>query len=611
MLELHQITLKEKEGAEDRLLLNGITLSLPGGHFTAIIGPSGCGKSKLFQVVAGLRKPDSGDLAWDGRSLLEKGGALHPSEVGFLPAHSEVHSKLTVKECLAASIALRTTQPDAEAAEKVLVDLLSQVNLTALIGRPVGSLSLSQRRRLTLATELVTDPTLLVCHEITHDLDAKAEQEMIHLLHELSRKNPRRLVLHVTSHLQNLSSYDTIILMHEGGVVYHGPPRALAHYFSTDKVDELYTKLARRSADRWADSWNRHRDAYYRAYRLSTSAAQAEPAKESISPKDPGRLKLPTAKPPSDDEFPDLPNSDTDADQPGDLSPRKSGGPAGNVPALGEAKALPSVMSQTKTLLHRRWLIFKRERGWLWTQIALIVGLPLFVALLGYEAFSNTAQGDAAQGLWTAKLARQVSALVFFEVMLVIFMAVQTALHEMLLERPVSAREQVGGVRISSFLLSKGIFLGIFVLLQALWMGLFVEMTCQRIPGDMISQFSLLVLVSAAVSALTLGLAANIRKPGRAGIWSLYLLGLQIPLSGAILALPPMLALFVKPFIPAYWSWAGSLDAMKDSSIFDEMTRALDSPLVSFDKAVVMLVLHLIVGLALAAFGLRRSRSGI
>ncbi len=107
-------------------------------------------------------------------------------------------------------------------------------------------LSGGQRRRLGLALELVTDPALLLCDEVTSGLDPKSEREITQLLHDLARQSDGRIVISVTHSLANLSLYDSILVLHEGRVIYHGPPRALTHYFSIEKTEDVYPELARR-----------------------------------------------------------------------------------------------------------------------------------------------------------------------------------------------------------------------------------------------------------------------------------------------------------------------------------------------------------------------------
>lgn len=79
------------------------------------------------------------------------------------------------------------------------------------------------------------------------------QQELVALLKFVTEDLPGRIVIHATETLGNLASYDSVLILHEGRVCFHGPPRALTHYFSISTVDELYPRLAQRPAERWGN----------------------------------------------------------------------------------------------------------------------------------------------------------------------------------------------------------------------------------------------------------------------------------------------------------------------------------------------------------------------
>jgi len=81
------------------------------------------------------------------------------------------------------------------------------------------------------------------------------------LLHDLSRKDGR-IVMSVTHSLSHLELYDSILVLHEGSVAFHGPPDQLTHYFSVNDTEEVYPRLAAQPAERWRASWQKHRDSY-------------------------------------------------------------------------------------------------------------------------------------------------------------------------------------------------------------------------------------------------------------------------------------------------------------------------------------------------------------
>lgn len=139
--------------------------------------------------------------------------------------------------------------------------MLEETGLGPISDRHVKVLSGGQKRRLGLAMELVSDPKLLLCDEVTSGLDPRSEREIVRLLHDLSRKDGR-IVLSVTHSLSHLELYDSILVLHEGRVAFHGPPEQLTHYFSVSDTEEVYPRLASQPSERWHVSWQKHRASY-------------------------------------------------------------------------------------------------------------------------------------------------------------------------------------------------------------------------------------------------------------------------------------------------------------------------------------------------------------
>ena len=236
VLELHNIFFTIRKQSKEIHLLENINLQVPTGHFMAIVGPSGCGKSTLLKLIAGINQETAGSIHWNGRNLSEEGDLEH-SEIGYVPQFSIAYESLTVEENIENAVRLRAKTASRSEFEKLVDDTLLATGLDEIRDRMVKVLSGGQRRRLSLALELVTDPVLLLCDEVTSGLDPKSEQEIVSLMHELSR-NEHRLVINVTHSLANLDLYDSVLVLSEGKVAYHGPPRAIEHYFSVENAEE-------------------------------------------------------------------------------------------------------------------------------------------------------------------------------------------------------------------------------------------------------------------------------------------------------------------------------------------------------------------------------------
>jgi ABC-type multidrug transport system ATPase subunit len=572
MLELRDLHFTIQKDGEDVHLIEKVSLRVPAGHFMAIVGPSGCGKSTLLKLIAGIHVESRGHVMWDGRDLSTEGD-LEPAEIGYVPQFSIAYEGLTVEESIESAVRLRV-KTRGRAAFNMLVDrVLEQTGLDPLRDRPVRVLSGGQRRRLGLAMELVTDPVLLLADEVTSGLDPKSESEIVKLLHELSRRQ-RRIVINVTHSLANLNLYDSVLVLHEGKVAYHGQPRALDHYFSVDEAEEIYPRLAKRPGDDWQASWEKHRPDYYAALESAARAA------------DPGSVENPESR----------------------------------AAGLTTAAVTPGPIAQFFALFFRRCKIFARDGGQLFLQIAMLLGFPVLVILFDLDGVDQTKRPSETLPATLTELEAEksvmehnlnlgglVSGLVMFQVILLTLMASNNSAREIAGERLIFEKEKLGGVRPGTYLLSKLAFLGLLVGIQSVWMAVFVQNIC-HIPTEQFGpQLALLILVNAAMTAICLGISSLSRTADQASLLSIYLVGFQLPLSGAVLALPEIAGWATRPFISAYWSWAGVMNSLEGTyrSAVDKVT---DTWLAPTGVCYAVLGAHIALGLFFAYLGVKKSR---
>ncbi len=560
MLELQDIYFTIQKGEEDLHLLEKINIKVPAGHFMAIVGPSGCGKSTLLKLITGINQETDGSIFWQGRDLSEEGD-LEFSEIGYVPQFGIAYEDLTVEENISSSIRLRAKTKGRNGLYDLVDRILDSTGLEKLRDRPVKVLSGGQKRRLALAMELVTDPVLLLCDEVTSGLDPKSEQEIVKLMHELSQ-NENRIVINVTHSLASLDLYDSILVLHEGKVVYHGQPRALEHYFSVEEAEDVYLQLAKRKSTDWAKSWNKHRDDYYASFRPS---------------------------PPVD-------------------------------PDVSVSAITPGAMAQFFTLFFRRWKIFFRDSGQLFLQVAILLGFPVLVIIFDLDGVDPTRslsealpktveqfQLEKDSMAYNLNLGGLVSGLIMFQVILLTLMGSNNSAREIAGEREIFEKEKLGGVRPLVYLASKIAFLSVLVFIQSFWMTAFVQAICHIPTQSFAAHFSFLLLVNAAMTAICLGISSLAKTADQASLLSIYLVGFQMPLSGAVLAMPDWAGWLTRPFISAYWSWAGIVDSLESNyhRYVGEVTDTWLSPAL---WCFVVLIVHLIAGIALAYLGVKKPR---
>jgi len=595
VLELKDISFTIPKDDDEIALIDNASLKVPAGHFMAIVGPSGCGKSTLLKLIAGINIETEGNLYWNGQDLSEEGD-LEPAELGYVPQFSIAYEHLTVEESIESAIRLRVVTHGRNAFHDLVDRVLDQAGMDPIRNRPVSVLSGGQRRRLSLAMELVTDPMLLLCDEVTSGLDPKSEQEIVKLLYQLSRRD-KRIVVNVTHSLASLDLYDSVLVLHEGRIVYHGQPRALEHYFSVTEAEEIYPRLAKRSSEDWQSSWAKHREDYYEAVEAASKVNQGE------APAQAPREKNPIPDPGLDDEL-EIGQPDRDGYDSGPVIPQT-----------------PGFVRQLFALLRRRCKIFIRDGGQLFLHVAILIGFPILVvifALDGIEAIEKLPDTIAANPLEemqqqtrifreNLKTGGLISGLIMFQVILLTLMGSNNAAREIAGERQIFEKEKLGGLSPASYLTSKVIFLGFLVIMQSVWMAVFVQTVCKMPTGNFPAVVGLLVLVNAGMTAICLAISALSRTPEQASLLSIYLVGFQLPLSGAVLALPPFAEWIARPFISAYWAWSGGVSALQRSpfNAVDMVSDTSFSPLIA---CIVVLCLHVIGGIVFAFVGAVKNR---
>jgi hypothetical protein len=194
------------------------------------------------------------------------------------------------------------------------------------------------------------------------------------------------------------------------------------------------------------------------------------------------------------------------------------------------------------------------------------------------------------------------------QVLLVLAMAVRLGAREIASERTLWNREHRAGLRSSAYVTSKLCFVLPLALVQSAWLGLFVDMTTGGLPGHSGTRLMLLMLGSAAFTMLCLGLSALSSSPDRASNRAWLFAFAQVPLSGALLALPSGLASTLQSFVTAFYAWSGSLHTLKSTPLFETFTVSNTTSLATPGIAIFMLLLHAVAGLALTIYGVRRSR---
>jgi ABC-type multidrug transport system ATPase subunit len=617
VLALKDITLAIGKSPDEQLLLNQISLLVPRGHFAAIIGPSGCGKSTLLKVIAGIKEHTDGSVHWEGRDLSVEGD-MDPHEIGYVPQFSIAHELLNVDECIESTLRLRVEGLSGEELDERIEKVLKSVGLNEISDRRVSLLSGGQKRRLAMAMEMASSPHLLLCDEVTSGLDPKSEDEIVMLMNDLSRTDGR-IVLSVTHSLQHVALYDSVIVLYQGQLAYHGSPELLVHYFGIKRPEDLYPRLAQRRAKDWHDSWLKYRDAYYEQSKLPDIAAGlAKPEKEK--PAEP-ESEAADAHEVSEEEEVERLRAIVEGRKPKDKKAAGKKKPAEAV--LETHPPTPGVFSQFAVLLARRWKLFFRDKGQLILQLALLFGFPCLVVIFALDGLPDVKRlGDSGVGTLFERMKQEsevfksisktgglVSGLIMFQVILLALMGSNNAAREIAGERSLFEKEKFAGLSPLAYVGSKVVFLGALVLAQSIWMTIFVNFVV-GFEGSFLMQALSLILVNGAMTAVCLAISSWTKSAEQSSLLSIYLVGFQLPLSGAVLALPKAIALLTQVFIASYWGWSGFIRSMESTRYYDSMTNTgvLPTDPAGGLLCVWVLLAHIILGLFLAYTGSKNSR---
>jgi len=223
-----------------RDVLRDVTLAVRPGELLALMGPSGAGKTTLLELLAGVRTPSSGRVTHDG---LPVGGADGSGRaVGYVPQDDIVHADLPLRRTLRYAARLRRG-PGSPAPDPLVDAVLDDLGLAHRGDVPVKRLSGGQRKRASIAVELLAGPGTLFLDEPTSGLDPATSADVLRLLRRLA--DDGTTVVLTTHSTADAELCDTVVLLDRAGrVAFTGPPDAAAGWFGVTGLAEVFAVLA-------------------------------------------------------------------------------------------------------------------------------------------------------------------------------------------------------------------------------------------------------------------------------------------------------------------------------------------------------------------------------
>ncbi|CDR13647.1 FHA domain-containing protein [Streptomyces iranensis] len=495
----------------DKTILDDVSFGVPEKSLVAVIGPSGSGKSTLLRALTGYRPADRGQVLYDHRDLYAQFAELR-RRIGLVPQDDILHKELTVDTALKYAAKLRFPGDTKAAERKARIDeVLQELRLDVHRTKKVASLSGGQRKRVSVALELLTKPSLLFLDEPTSGLDPGLDRSVMKLLRELA--DDGRTVLVVTHSVAELSMCDRVLVMAPGGsAAYFGPPDEALDFFGHDSWADVFSAFEDHHDDDWGGRWRASRQ-YDRCMAEIDSA---------VPPQQPG---TPAAQP-----------------RARALQPKPQGW-----------------IGQLWTLMRRYVSVIASDKGFM----ALMLLLP--AVLGGVSCLIPAKYGLAPPPPDSGFRYNQESGTILLVLVVgMCFSGAANSVRELIKERVIYERERATGLSRSAYLMSKVVVLGLITAMQGVVICA-IGFSVRQLPGQgllMPTAVEVCVVVSAlGFTTMLFGLviSALVRTPEKTMPLLVMFAVIQVVFTGVLFKL------FDSPGIeqigwlmPARWGVAGA-----------------------------------------------------
>jgi ABC-type multidrug transport system ATPase subunit/pSer/pThr/pTyr-binding forkhead associated (FHA) protein len=554
-LDAIRLTRQVKGGAT---ILNDVSVSIQASEFVALVGGSGAGKSTLMKALNGYEPATKGQLLVDGQDLYSRLDMLR-TEMGYVPQDDIIHRELPVRLALWYAAKLRLPDATDQEIEKTIDDALTSVEMTEHQNKRVKDLSGGQRKRVSIACELLAQPTLFFLDEPTSGLDPGLEKKMMYDLKRLADQG--RTIVLVTHATTNIEQCDYVAFMAKGKLAYYGPPKEAPGFFDAQDFADIYQKLGYEiDPDHGAQPVPELKE----EYQEYVSASNARKVSAGVIWADRFR------KSPLYQKYVSAKQANIHASRQPDLS-------AGVRPS----KPAPISFLQQMYYLARRHIDLIRHD--VRTLIILLVMLPLIGLLFGVsseswwltgkgwetsshtivtsnfvEAMKADLKGKAAETSNTYTPYLDASTLVAMIALALTQGGTFGASYEIVKERPIFTRERAVNLSVWSYVLAKVVVLSLFAFVQVagllVMIGMFVDLD---VPGILFPSFSVLeIFISlylAILASIGLGLFISALVPSTDVVLYVILaqLFLQIVLTGTLFPVDAGAASYITP---GYWA---------------------------------------------------------
>ena len=437
-----------------KVLLDRVSFPLGERCLLGIIGPSGAGKSTLLGALTGMRPAGEGSVLYDNRDLYADYAELR-HRIGLVPQEDILHAELPPRRALTYAAELRFPNDTSKAERQRRVDeVLGELSLTAHAETRTSRLSGGQRKRVNVALELMTKPSLLFLDEPTSGLDPGLDKSLMEMLSGLAHDG--RTVVVVTHSVDNLDICDRLLVLAPGGrAAYFGPPADGLRHFGKSSWAEVFQAINDEPGRDWAGEFQRSPwHAQYVAAAMDGRGPAA--AQRQVPPAPPARNRL----------------------------------------------------AQLRTLSRRYLSVIAADRVYL----AMLIGAPFVLGAFAraIPAKNGLTPGPPSPGTHAGPMAPAASVLLLLAFG-ACFAGAFISIRELVKERAIYSRERATGLSPASYLLSKLVVLGVFSGFQAAVIVV-LGLLGRKLPatGSLLSSLPLVEMILAiamlAVVSMVLGL---------------------------------------------------------------------------------------------------------
>lgn len=222
-------------------LLDGVSLSIQPNEFVGILGASGSGKSTLIDALNGVRPAHPGNVLINNLDLYKHFDSLKQS-IGYVPQDDIIHRELSVYRTLYYVARLRLSR---DVSKKEINQTINEVlDVTGLAERRnvrIDQLSGGQRKRVSMAVELITRPSVIFLDEPTSGLDPATEEKIMRLFRQIAESG--RTVIMTTHAMENVRLFDKIVILMRGRLVFYGTPEEALKNLGAANYKDIFDKL--------------------------------------------------------------------------------------------------------------------------------------------------------------------------------------------------------------------------------------------------------------------------------------------------------------------------------------------------------------------------------